>query len=62
MTVIYSLSKFYSLKNKDYENILSQEVLNDISDFLSKLNITDTKKYKTKYKKRYNKLGASKGF
>lgn len=54
MTVIYSLSKFYSLKNKDYENILSQEVLNDISDFLSKLNITDTKKNikQEKYKKK----------
>ena len=54
MTVIYSLNKFYSLKNKDYENILTQEVLNDISDFLSKLNITDTKKNikQEKYKKK----------
>ena len=65
MTVVYSLNKFNSLKNKNYENILSQEVLDDISDFLSKLNITDTKKNikQEKYKKkRSNKLGTSKRF
>lgn len=54
MTVVYSLNTFDSLKNNNYENILSEEVLNDINDFLSKLNITDTKKNtkQEKYKKK----------